>query len=282
MPEDQRLQIEKENYSHLMITSANEVYYDDKARGEGGEPLNWENHPTHKNKPIQISNTISRTNTGPPDSNMYQYPSDLSWAKTGGMSLDGLFIPYSTNFKIVRFGNVLGSTGSVVPLFQKQLEKGGPLTVTHPKMKRYFMTVREAVELVIQSATLESKNKKGAIYVLEMGQPIAITEIAEQLIRLVGLRPNKDIKIKFTGLRPGEKIQEELHYKNEKFKKTKNKSIFIVKPKIENNKKLSQLLKELIVLAKSGELDLCYKKMSEIVPEYKKTKVENLQKERIA
>ena len=187
-----------------------------------------------------------------------------------------------TNFKIVRFGNVLGSTGSVVPLFQEQLQKGGPLTVTHPKMKRYFMTVREAVELVIQSATLESKNKKGAIYVLEMGQPIAITEIAEQLIRLVGLRPNKDIKIKFTGLRPGEKIQEELHYKNEKFKKTKNKSIFIVKPKIENHKKLSQLLKELIVLAKSGELDLCYKKMSEIVPEYKKTKVENLQKERIA
>ena len=187
-----------------------------------------------------------------------------------------------TNFKIVRFGNVLGSTGSVVPLFQKQLQKGGPLTVTHPKMKRYFMTVREAVELVIQSATLETKKKKGEIYVLEMGQPIAITEIAEQLIRLVGLRPNKDIKIKFTGLRPGEKIQEELHYKTEKFTKTKNKSIFIVKPKIETYKKLSESLKELIELAKSGELDLCYKKMSEIVPEYKKTKVENLQKERVA
>ncbi len=187
-----------------------------------------------------------------------------------------------TNFKIVRFGNVLGSTGSVVPLFQKQLQKGGPLTVTHPKMKRYFMTVREAVELVIQSATLETKKNGGEIYVLEMGQPIAITEIAEQLIRLVGLRPNKDIKIKFTGLRPGEKIQEELHYKNEKFVKTKNKSIFIVKPKIEIHKKLSQSLKELINLAKSGDLDLCYKKMSEIVPEYKKTKVENLQKERVA
>ena len=187
-----------------------------------------------------------------------------------------------TNFKIVRFGNVLGSTGSVVPLFQKQLQKGGPLTVTHPKMKRYFMTVREAVELVIQSATLETKKKRGEIYVLEMGQPIAITEIAEQLIRLVGLRPNKDIKIKFTGLRPGEKIQEELHYKNEKFVKTKNKSIFIVKPKIETHKKLSQSLKELINLAKSGDLDLCYEKMSEIVPEYKKTRVENLQKKRIA
>ena len=184
-----------------------------------------------------------------------------------------------TNFKIVRFGNVLGSTGSVVPLFQKQLEKGGPLTVTHPKMKRYFMTVREAVELVIQSATLDN-NKKGEIYVLEMGQPIAITEIAEQLIRLAGLRPNKDILITYTGLRPGEKIQEELHYKNERFTKTKNKSIFIVKPKIESFIKLSKSLNHLIDLAKNGKVEECYKEMSNLVPEYKKNKVENLQKKR--
>ena len=184
-----------------------------------------------------------------------------------------------TNFKIVRFGNVLGSTGSVVPLFQKQLEKGGPLTVTHPKMKRYFMTVREAVELVIQSATLDN-NKKGEIYVLEMGQPIAITEIAEQLIRLTGLRPNKDILITYTGLRPGEKIQEELHYKNERFTKTKNKSIFIVKPKIESFIKLSKSLNNLIDFAKNGKVEDCYKEMSNLVPEYKKNKVENLQKKR--
>ena len=186
-----------------------------------------------------------------------------------------------TNFKIVRFGNVLGSTGSVVPLFQQQLEKGGPLTVTHPKMKRYFMTVREAVELVIQSATLENKNYKRAIYVLEMGQPIAIIEIAEQLIRLSGLRPNKDIKIIFTGLRPGEKILEELHYKTEKFLKTKNKSIFIVKPKIETHKELLKNISNLIDMAKNGKVEECYKIMSTIVPEYKKTKVENLQNKRV-
>ena len=185
------------------------------------------------------------------------------------------------SFKIVRFGNVLGSTGSVVPLFQRQLEKGGPITVTHPKMKRYFMTVREAVELVIQSAAFENKSKKGEIFVLEMGQPIEIKEIAEQIIQLAGLRPNKDIKIKYIGLRPGEKILEELHYKSEKFLKTKNKSIFMVKPKIEKYEKLSKMLTNLINLAKEGKIDECYKLMSEIEPQYKKTKIENLQIKRV-
>ena len=142
-------------------------------------------------------------------------------------------------------------------------------------------TVREAVELVTQSATLENKIMQGGIFVLEMGQPIAITEIAEQLIRLAGLRPNKDIIIKYTGLRPGEKILEELHYKNEKFIKTKNKSIFVVKPKIESENKLSKMLENLINSAKNEKIEECYKLMSTIVPEYKKTKVENLQNKRV-
>ena len=115
-----------------------------------------------------------------------------------------------------------------------------------------------------------------------MGQPIAINEIAEQLIRLAGLRPHKDIKIKYTGLRPGEKIQEELHYKSEKFTKTKNKSIFIVKQKINPHIKLSKAITNLINLAEEERIEECYKLMSEIVPEYKKTKIENLQTKRFA
>ncbi|MSP67533.1 MAG: polysaccharide biosynthesis protein [Alphaproteobacteria bacterium] len=122
-----------------------------------------------------------------------------------------------TRFITVRFGNVLGSTGSVVTRFQEQLAAGGPLTVTHPEMRRYFMTVREAVELILQASALGSEGAAGGgdLYVLEMGQPVRILDLAEQMIRLAGLRPGRDIRIAFTGVRPGEKLQETLFHVDE-------------------------------------------------------------------
>ncbi len=131
-----------------------------------------------------------------------------------------------TQFITVRFGNVLGSVGSVVPLFQKQLKNNGPLTVTHPDIQRYFMTIPEACQLILQAMV---NGNGGEIFILDMGKPIKINYLAEQMIRLAGKEPGKDIKIKYTGLRPGEKLYEELFHESEELLQTEHEKIFKAK-----------------------------------------------------
>ena len=169
-----------------------------------------------------------------------------------------------TEYVAVRFGNVLGSSGSVVPLFKKQIEEGGPVTVTHPDIIRYFMTIPEAVSLVLQAGAYA---RGGEIFVLDMGEPMKILDLAKNMIKLSGYRVNEDIKIKFTGLRPGEKMYEELLMKEEGLKETANKMIYIGKPIDFDGELFEQQLQEL-EQASIEEADNVRELIKELVPTY--------------
>jgi FlaA1/EpsC-like NDP-sugar epimerase len=168
--------------------------------------------------------------------------------------------PYS----VVRFGNVLGSRGSVIPLFKQQIADGGPVTVTHPDMQRYFMTIPEAVHLVLQAAAM---GHGGEVYVLRMGEQVKILQLADDLIRLSGLDPEKDIEIVFTGIRPGEKLSEELWDQWAQFEPTSHDDIVqLVDEDLLSGQTLRATVNELAFLADEGEADAIIRVLDETIP----------------
>jgi len=167
-------------------------------------------------------------------------------------------------FSVVRFGNVLGSRGSVIPLFKRQIASGGPVTITHPEMKRYFMTIPEAVHMVLQASAM---GKGGEVFVLKMGEQIRILDLAEDLIRLSGLEPEKDVEIVFTGIRPGEKLSEDLWDQWARFEPTMHADILrLVDEDILSNQALSRAVNELAYLAGEGDVDGIIHLLDETIP----------------
>ncbi|MFC1688441.1 polysaccharide biosynthesis protein [Pseudomonadota bacterium] len=175
-----------------------------------------------------------------------------------------------TRFITVRFGNVLNSNGSVVPLFKEQIAKGGPVTVTHPEISRYFMTISEASQLIMQAAVL---GEGGEIYVLDMGEPVKITYLAEQLIRLSGKEPGKDIQIIYTGLRPGEKLFEELFHELEPYQTTQHEKIFLAQPRPADSEGLGTELREAELAVKRYDTKRLKRILFRLVPELAKTSI---------
>ncbi|HME27562.1 MAG TPA: nucleoside-diphosphate sugar epimerase/dehydratase [Acetobacteraceae bacterium] len=174
----------------------------------------------------------------------------------------------------VRFGNVLGSTGSVVPLFQRQLERGGPLTVTHPDMQRYFMTVREAVGLVLQASVVGvgdaplPSGEEGGIFVLDMGKPVKIVDLARQMIRLAGLMPDRDVEIRFTGLRPGEKLHEELFHGKEPPVPTGFPGLLMASPRTADPAIVGRAIDEIATACRGGQARLALTLLGRLVTEF--------------
>lgn len=170
-----------------------------------------------------------------------------------------------TRFLAVRFGNVIGSSGSAIPIFQKQIAQGGPVTITHPDMQRYFMSIPEAAQLILQAGAM---GQGGEIFILDMGQPVRILDMAKELIRLHGLEPDKDIEIKFVGLRPGEKLYEELITKGEGIIETSHEKIVVLRGCGGDSDCLKTQVDELLALAVNCDAHLIKDKLKEIVPEY--------------
>ena len=170
-----------------------------------------------------------------------------------------------TRFVAVRFGNVFSSSGSAIPTFQAQIAQGGPVTVTHPDVMRYFMSIPEAAQLILQAGAM---GKGSEIFILDMGEPIRIVDMAKDLIRLHGLEPEKDIAIEFTGLRPGEKLHEELITSGEGIVSTEHEKIMVLRGKTRDAAALLAQIETLLAIARRGNREAIKKKLQEIVPEY--------------
>ena len=180
------------------------------------------------------------------------------------LSVQELGQKYRTRYVAVRFGNVLGSAGSVIPIFREQILKGGPVTITHPDMVRYFMTIPEAAQLVLQAGSM---GKGGEVFLLDMGEPVRILDMAKDMIALFGLKPFEDIDIVFSGIRPGEKLFEELETVGETVTKTRHPKILIAMIKSYPDQQVREALARFRQLAEAGHEKELRHFFNELLPE---------------